>query len=80
MSGGPLEGVLEVVVEVERMIVLTHVRCACEWCAGEGERVEHLYERREDGVFVYQGRRVPEPLRPLPDPNLGAFRDPGMLS
>jgi hypothetical protein len=59
VSGGPLEGVLDKGVlsfgdAVER-IVLTHGHCGCRWCDG-GTRVEHLYERRGDGVFVYRGR------------------------
>jgi hypothetical protein len=61
VDGGPLEGALNLdalgnLGVVER-IVLTHVRCACEWCNGF-YRVEHHYRRNEDGVFEYVGALV----------------------
>lgn len=36
-------------------IHIGHARCPCQWCADvESDFVMHVYERRDDDVYVYR--------------------------
>jgi hypothetical protein len=64
LTGGPAEGVVETTATSRDGRVWTinvvHVNCACAWCTPvEGDVVAHVYERRDDDVFMYRESRKP---------------------
>ena len=66
LDGGPVTGPVqtEAVSHDGRVwtISIEHANCACQWCAKiDAPAVEHVYERRDDDLFVYRESKAAVP-------------------